>query len=315
MRGKVEIFGRTESGMELILSDSNLIVDGAREHIADIMTWNSNAAAAGAYDVSNFTMAAISFGPSKYDIENRAIDTNFSSLSVTGTSNKFPQLPAPVDKTLQPSTSSINPLGQHINAIEFYASAIGIKNYSAATGSAIAVAYGSYAPGSAMLIPAGASALAGSSVTGVTNLVSVMDPDGFIYLNPCSVVPAASVDDSVSGLTVSADDVSATREIKYSISISKLEWDFLYNFYGGIDVIGLWVYDFYDNFKRVGVPFVQLGQGHADGSGGRYSTSLYNLDGVKYPKFKLFAKKTFFPDGLTVNPTYDGLTIIWSIVF
>ena len=88
MRGVVEIW----DGNELILEEPNMLVDGAGELIADVMTVSrslsgiDDAATNAVLDASNYRMAAISFGTGSYYFNNggRGYDERKNQL-ITGT--------------------------------------------------------------------------------------------------------------------------------------------------------------------------------------------------------------------------------------
>lgn len=78
MRGQIEVY----SGDELVLKESNLIMDGASELLADIMsispsvsslaTWSESKSTSSILDASNYRIAAISFGTATSSYQNNA---------------------------------------------------------------------------------------------------------------------------------------------------------------------------------------------------------------------------------------------------
>jgi hypothetical protein len=86
MRGEVEIW----SGDELVLREPNMIVDGAGELLADIMTLSpslsgiANTSTSAILDASNYTIQAISFGTGKDAYNENAHANNVSKESLAG---------------------------------------------------------------------------------------------------------------------------------------------------------------------------------------------------------------------------------------
>ena len=113
--------------------------------------------------------------------------------------------------------------------------------------------------------------------------------------------------DASAGFVVSGvGDVSATREVKYILTLSHDEWQNLDDVYGGLGVIGLWTLDSEKTLNN-----------YTEGSTVS-DISLYNVTDIyKNPVFKLFAKKVFLPGGLKLldSASNDSISIVWSIKF
>jgi len=351
MKGQISIYTVNEDDSKTLFYESeNMIVDGAKESIVDILTYTTpdastipSVSATALRNNSNFTIGAFSLGPSRWDL-NKSLAKGTAGFkgAVSGNANRFPEFPKPEDKTLQPIDAS-NHLGHHLNYIEFSGHVNGVRSLPAADASGYTVFYGSYAPGS------GGSALPEG---GYLNSRSVTDKYGFIYRNPevnfkftnvsggdlnTALVQASCV----SGFGVSSDNAAGTgvNPSRYLTSgdafatfvlcLHKGDVDWLREKYGGIDAIGLWTWDYDENLRTIGLPggdgtfaseaWVPYGQGRSGGSGGKYSTSLYNFENLtKFPQFKLFAKRILFPDGLQVpthETSYKFMLIEWKITF
>jgi len=264
--------------------------------------------------------------------------------------------PNPIDETLQASSYGPGKQGHHLNYLEFssydqQASALNLDQI---------LQHGCYLPGSGIVMASstfghvgnstwddeanglpnnyyGGSSLSGT-LSGVLNHVGVVNSDGFIFENPKSWGQlrnggGVGIHDSSAGFVVSGiGDVSATREIKYILTLSSIDWKFLDYYYGGIGSIGLWTVDVPATTKKISGDEASTYPLWTSATGTPYTQSLYNMtDSTKNPVFNLFAKKTFLPGGLKIpeNPAHDPgispdethaniddyLTIIWSIKF
>lgn len=353
MRGYLNIHtvGEDDS-KELIYESENIIVDGAKDTIVNMLTYKNPAAStltvsstSSLMNNSNFTVGAMSLGPSRWDLDlSLAKGTAGFKASTSGTGNRFPVMPTPADTTLQPIDAS-NHLGHHLNYFEFSGNVDGIRHLSWEDASGHLTFYGSYAPAT------GPSALAEG---GYLNSRSAVDKYGFIYRNPqsnfrmTSTTGAASdsgnnltVSSCVSGFGISSTNGGSTQPatfktagqayVTYVLCLHKGDVDWLREKYGGIDTMGLWVWDYHENLRRLGIPgnqgnpnalseaWVPYGQGCTLGSDGKYDTSLYNFENLTtFPQFKLFAKRVMFPDGLQVpthETSYKFMLIEWKITF
>lgn len=226
----------------------------------------------------------------------------------------LPEFPTPFDKSLQSIGASGTPqrMGHFLNFLEFSGS------YDVSSSLDDVLEHGCYLPGPGLVMASstfGAPSVNDFSGTliGTLNKHSVINSEGFILENDNSR-PVQSVLDAVHGFVVSgASDASATRTLTYALTLSSGDWKFLDWYYGGLESIGLWTFDVEESHKKLGaVPFLDRSTGTP------YSTSLYNLTDVsKNPKFRLFAKKVFFPGGLQIPELHnnDYLTIYWEIQF
>ena len=324
MQGYLEIYAVKECGASsLVYESDNLITDGAREHMVDMLTYKvppsgfDEDTKTGLTDVSAWTMAAMSIGPSRADLDRRTTSLN-TSCSPSGNDNTFPVVANPADITLQPRDAS-NAFGHHLNAFEFSGTWGGLSQNTFVDASGNLAHLGSFIPGNLEM------EYDGAALDGHANRHSCIDKNGFIYMHPDFMGSAiGNLGDSTSGVVVSGLPRpvagAGLTELSYCWSIHATEVNWLRKYYGGIDVLGLWVYDVYENQKLLGpMPWVTPGAGTKGGSGGvRTTKSLYNfVSTVHSPKFKLFAKRTLFPDGLMVHPeaAYEWLTIVWRIRF
>jgi hypothetical protein len=87
MRGTVKVYqGYTD---KLILEEPNMIVDGFKEHIVDMMTWNPAPSSVSGdtertFDASNFMAAAMSVAPSRGSLERKNSLLSVSGYTLTG---------------------------------------------------------------------------------------------------------------------------------------------------------------------------------------------------------------------------------------
>lgn len=307
MKGNVSIYMYKDYESTLVYESENLVVDGAKTAVVDMLTFDRPVSSLSnledIVDPNNFTIAAMSLGPSRFDLDNR---TETLTESVSGTNNKFPILAKPHDKTLQPVDTS-NTFGHHLNYYEFSSQVEGINQLTdPSVYEPLLHFYGGYP----------------KSDTSNANSRSFIDKNGFIHLNPDMLKnQTPPIDESTNGVIVSSvGTVSGieNQEVEYIFSLSQSDFEGLWDNFGGIDTLGLWVWDRKYNARYIGdPPYIPKGGAATGGSGGKHPTSLYNFEDVKaFPKFKLFAKRIVFPDGLQINETsYDWLTIKWKIRF
>ena len=154
MEGYLEIYAVKECGASsLVYESDNLITDGAREHMVNMLTYKTPpsglpaATKKGLTDVSAWTVAAMSIGPSRFDMDKRATASSLeTSASPSGNSNSFPVIANPADTTLQPRDAS-NAFGHHLNAFEFSGAWAGLNQHTFADSSASLALLGSFMPG------------------------------------------------------------------------------------------------------------------------------------------------------------------------
>jgi hypothetical protein len=109
MRGEVEIW----SGEELVLNEPNMIVDGAGELLADIMTVSrslsgiNNTATSAILDASNYRIQAISFGTGKDAYNANAHKSDLTKESLSYFSNQL-------------SNSGVVPIVSFVSSVENY---------------------------------------------------------------------------------------------------------------------------------------------------------------------------------------------------
>ena len=193
--------------------------------------------------------------------------------------------PSPVDTTLQPpiidsTGSGPGHLGHFLNYANFSAT-YALTEWDARR-------HGCYHP------------------TGVLNNTSSVNSEGFIIESRVARTSQTFLDASAGFVVSGLGDVSATREVRYIITLGHQDWNVLDALYGGLGAIGLWTLDAektLDNYTEGSV---------------LTDISLYNeTDVYKNPVFKLFAKKVFLPGGLKLlDPAADdSMSIVWSIKF
>ena len=123
MKGYVEIYRGSIKGENLIYSDPNMIVDGAAEHVVDILTAlpspSSLSHIVQTSSIADFGIKAITLGaaqgPASYTIDGGVATTPLLSIP-----------PSPLDTTLQPpvydySNSGPGKLGHFLNYLNFSA--------------------------------------------------------------------------------------------------------------------------------------------------------------------------------------------------
>ena len=264
-------------------------------------------------------------------------------------SSVMPDFPQEQDSMVQLPTEANTPgeYGHFQNMIEFFPSGTA-WDYNASTTEHIptyekAVGLGAYLPGSGIVFSAGTFGYNGaeankwnstvSSISGTLNQYSTITPKGHILRNynadrqvgQTSLIGGEDKDDWIfetsAGLCVSGPmpesglegDIN-TRIVKYGLTLTKEEFEYL-NFYGGgIESAGLWTIDGPRSAKKLdteygGPPYL------VSGTGTPYTGSIYNLKDYIEPDWDLFAKKIFFAGGLQMDPDSKYLTIIWSLKF
>ena len=305
MEGYLEIFKGPIKSENLIFSDYNLIVDQAGEHVVDILTFlpsPSSVINAVTSSTLDWGIKAMSLGSASgslsYNAYNHSSDNGPSSLPGVP--------PAPLDTTLQPVTASgPGRLGHFLNYYQFSGSYSGLDMDEIQE-------HGCYLPSGGLNFAASSF---GSPVPndmsglqqGDLNLANVINSEGFILESKVARSSQTLVDSSGGFIVSGVADLSATREVKYILTISYKDWKFLDYYYGGIGSIGLWTLDRDATLSKY--------QGESDTA----QLDLYNIaDITRNPVFKLFSKKIFLPGGLRINEAtaYDDyLTITWSIKF
>lgn len=271
----------------------------------------------------------------------RLSDVKFYNSHYQKDVSSIPSIPpTPTDKTLQPTSDGPGKEGHFLNYLEFSsydsnASSLDLEQV---------LQHGCFLPGSGIVMASstfghegvgdipnsywGGSPLSGV-LSGVLNQCGVVNSDGYILENPKSLGQRVNgggigIWDSSSGFVASGiGDVSATREIKYILTLSSTDWKFLDYYYGGIGSIGLWGVDKEKTCAKLFPDEVPTYPLWSSGTGTPYAESLYNMTNSEAnPEFKLLAKKTFQPGGLKLARNVlvtdnidDYLTIIWSIKF
>ena len=263
--------------------------------------------------VGLYTGAQLS--PGNVDISQFKVYETFETAEFTNL-RSYP--PSPADSTLQPVSPGAGKLGHFLNYIEFS----GTPESSGLTTSEI-LQHGCYLPGSGIYMHEDTFGDETTNdfsgvLSGTLNKTGVLNSDGFIMPSPVAIGSQTIADSSAGFVTSAFGDLSATREVKYILTLDANEWKFLDYYYGGIGNIGLWTIDYEATAKKLGgefgkPPFIE------PETGTPYTESLYNLtDSTKNPVYKLFAKKVFAPGGLKIpkGTAYDEhLTIVWGIKF
>ena len=309
MKGYIEIYQGRIAEENLIFSEGNMIVDGAGEHVTDILTTllvPSALLVAQTSSLEDFGIKAITLGSA----QGSASYNSYNTSSDSGPSSIVPIPPNPVDTTLQPVTvSGPGRLGHFLNYYNFSGSYSGLDLDDIQE-------HGCYLP-SAGISFAGSSfgyTDDGSLVndmsglqTGDLNSASAINSEGFILESTVARASQALVDASGGFIVSGIADVSATREVKYILTISYKDWKFLDYYYGGIGAIGLWTLDREATFLKYSNESETAG------------INLYNVADIsRNPVFKLFSKKVFLPGGLKIDETAsndDYMTITWGIKF
>tara|TARA_R110000850_G_scaffold46310_3_gene116549 strand:- start:929 stop:1783 length:855 start_codon:yes stop_codon:yes gene_type:complete len=284
MKGYVEIYQGNPTENNLIFSEGNLIVDSAGEHVVDVFTTLYTPSALGStapLSTSSVGIKAITLGCAQSSLGYAPSGLSPAEASVP----LIPIIPTPLDTTLQPpvmdsTTSGPGHRGHFLNYINFS----GTYNLTGTE----SLNYGCYHP------------------SGVLNDTSSINSDGFIIESRVARASQIFYDASAGFVVSGVGDVSATREVKYILTLSHDEWQNLDDVYGGLGVIGLWTLDSEKTLNN-----------YTEGSTVS-DISLYNVTDIyKNPVFKLFAKKVFLPGGLKLldSASNDSISIVWSIKF
>ena len=258
----------------------------------------------------------------------------YQTISSDVKENIIPIFPHEQDNSVQIPTDASTPgeYGHFQNAMEFETSATATTQlYHASSTTHIpsfekAVHLGSYLPGSEMTFSAGTFGINGyaadgwnattSSMYGVLNRFSVITPKGHILRN----YNAGGDDwlhDSSGGLVVSGPINSVgdnKRVVKYALTLTRDEYNYLNYYSGGIETAGLWAIDGPASAKKQNNVYARPPYLTKE-TGTPYTESIYNLKDYIEPEWKLFAKKIFFAGGLKMSPESEYLTIIWSLKF
>ena len=244
---------------------------------------------------------------------------------------------SPMDYSLQPPSldgSGPDKLGHFLNYIEFSST-----SQTSSMPLERVLQHGCYLPGAGLEM--GASSFGhvddpaidnsySGVISGTLNQYSVITSDGYI-LETSGSNDVYDVKDASSGFVVSAIPPATAsamghadiREVKYVLTLTATDWNFLDYYYGGVGAIGMHVFDYARTAANNGgdtanPPFLDTTPG-SQSTGSPYSTSLYNLtDSSKDPVFNLFSKKIFFPGGLKIpegSDYNDYITIVWGIKF
>lgn len=272
-----------------------------------------------------------------------SIKNNFRAYRVCNaieTSSVIPHFPEEQDYTVQPPTEASTPgeFGHFQNALEFYPASGTAWDYHASTTAHIptyekAVHLGAYLPGSGLDFSSGAFGIDGvdaanwgtqtTTFSGTLNKFSTVTPKGHILRHTGLNTHGNWLLDSSAGLTVSGpfDDTGATdlpansgRVVKYALTLTRAEVEYLTYYSGGIETAGLWTINYAESAKKKhykygSPPFL------VSGTGVPYDDSLYNLKDYEEPDWSLFAKKVFLAGGLKMHADSEYLTIIWSLKF
>ena len=262
----------------------------------------------------------------------------YQVLNAVEVSSVMPDFPEEQDYTVQPLTEASTPgeFGHFQNAIEFYPVSGTAWDYPASTTAHIptyekAVSLGAYLPGSGLDFSAGAYGIDGNEASewnrttntfsGTLNKYSSVTPKGHILKHPGINTLGCWMKDSSAGLTVSgpfhSDGATSDqygRIVKYALTLTRDEVEYLSYYSGGIESAGLWTVNYSESAKKKhykygSPPFL------VSGTGVPYSTSLYNLKDYEEPDWRLFAKKVFLAGGLKMHADSEFLTIIWSVEF
>ena len=350
IKGKVDLiknYGASEE--EVIYSDNNMIVDGAGEIISFLMTLPPDgdqiSSASSVYDVSNYTIRAISFGkaplhyyynaheksgPAEY-ARNASGEIWVSAVSVSGASSYtpayyLPDAPTPTDQYLVyfggitapegwSSTSAFSSqiFNQNVNLYPFKDTVINKIVVSGVTVDIIpsetdALLDGAYPPSGGITVKLVNGTEPYNTIVSAS-LSGTFNSAGSMDFR--GYVNAVSGTNSLSGLITSSLNVSTNGIITYIITIAGGDCA-VANLYGGITQIGIWAYDLEENLNSGFTP--------------PYSFSRYPEQTGTYVeplKYKLFAKKVFNENivkirdsgGVSGLRNHQNLTIKWSLYF
>jgi len=336
MRGSVEIHTIGEDGPSLLFKEDNLIVDGAGEFIADVLTTSPSlsgiSSASAILDVSNYTIQAITFGAPSAAWRNNLHSTQYSqivsalaanSLVVlqegsntyyTPVTSAVPKAPSPIDQKLEYNCTPTGTWSGINVSLPFTTSAgtviedeghhIHAVAASAQFGASapLAVLYGCYAP----------------TATAYAYIISSVNQ---LNLTATPIVPSASVASATingaggyvgrrvvdrrgfigtTGINVAAGGSLATNcEIVVTSTIDAVDVQVL-NLYGGIYHIGLWTID--------------MNRSLSAGNKPPYTFTVLNNP----MRYRLFCKKTFTKNlcGQTTGlGSHSSITITWRLKF
>lgn len=331
MLGIVEIF----RGDELVAVEDNMVLDGAGELLADIMTISpslSSTSSSAILDTSNFTIQAISFGKdsSSYNAHSHSssiiaqgYDTAFdasgtrpniffctssyiNSMSSVDTSSvaSLPNHPKPIDVQLEdisPEFSALAVLsggfeGQNMNFIGLYSDLLTEFGLTNTEETRQQfVSIGAYPSGTTYAL----------NVAGTydadTSTIYIDTPAGSTLNNVSSIdmygfIKAVPGTDPSQGL-VTSSNLAATNEVQFAVRLGVAD-TLVAECYGGITIMGLWAIDLKETLKNAQPPF--------------------EFTPVNNPiKYRLYSKKVF-----SKNITYsddiknmDTLSVRWGIIF
>ncbi len=328
MLGIVEIYKEEE----LIAREENMVLDGAGELLADIMTITPSlegTAASAILDVSNFTIQAISFGKDAqsfnshshssavivegFDVAEAAAarpnlffctSSYINSMSSVDTSTNIslPLAPRPIDIQLEeisPEFSALTALsggfeGQNMNFVGLYADLIDEFGLTDTEANRIAFnSIGAYPSGTAYAFNIAGTYLAPSTIYYST--------PGNSTLNSLSAIDMYGFIKGIDGTNINNGLITssnvATGEVLYSVRLNAAD-TLVAECYGGITIMGLWAIDLEETLQNMQPPF--------------------EFTPVNNPiKYKLYSKKVF-----SQNITYsddlqnmESLIIRWIITF
>jgi hypothetical protein len=327
MEGYIEIYQGNLNNENIIFSEHNMVVDGAKDHIVDIFTTiqspsSLSVSAPQSTAASSFGVRAISLGcalgasgylynAAHYYYDEINAGLGFFLVKRSPPRAYTPIAPTPLDKTLQPVLPGPGYLGHFLNYYNFSGnselssfSSDEIKEYGCYLPSA-----GIYMDGSSFgydhpgIIP---NDLSGFQF-GDLNKAGAINSEGYILESTVARASQTLADASGGFIVSGISDVSSTRQVKYILTLSYKDWKFIDYYYGGIGAIGLWTLDTQATLNKYG--------SESETS----DIDLYNVADVsRNPIFKLFSKKVFIPGGLKINESSandDYITITWGIKF
>lgn len=285
-----------------------MLVDGARELLADILTMNPGlsaiSSASSILDASNYTIQAITFGKgaqsysrhahsidvSSYSITNNCItvyalpNSDTSSYQTSNSGDLLPEFEHPHNTRLETSSTQTPipflDMGHNINAILTSATnGLGISSILA----------GCYPPSGGIefrVLDSTGGILTSGILHSKYNLDQVIDASGFITMTASSAdhgnlledLAASSPFPPYQGLILTAEtNWSSTGNIQYKTLVSGCDLGAA-ALYGGIYEVGLW----YIDIKRM----------LSEGKNPPFAFNALNNE----RRYKLFAKKVFTKD-------------------
>ena len=313
MKGYIEIYQGKLTEENLIFSEDNMIVDGAGHQVVDILSTlpiPASMTVAQTSSILDFGIKAITLGCAK----GSASYNSYNISSDSGPSSIVAIPPTPTDTTLQPpiyisDTSGPGRLGHFLNYYNFSGSYPSLNNDEIQEHGCYLSSSGNYFEGSSFGYTHDGSIVNDMSglQIGDLNSASAINSEGYILESKVARSSQSLADASGGFLVSGIADLSATREVKYILTISYKDWKFLDYYYGGIGAIGLWTLDRDATLDKY------------DSESEAANINLYNItDITKNPVFKLFSKKVFLPGGLQLNESSsndDYITITWGIKF